>query len=109
MQLYLEVIVPADGTRAATVRNGDFGTSPVFGQLSDKPLLAYLSYVVCDAQRTRRGKKLGAGPNGRPRNPVVRQFNVFQKLTKEFSFNLITIRLFVSICTWLVELLGHWR
>ena len=40
MQLYLEVIVPADGTRAATVRNGDFGTSPIFGQLSDKPLLA---------------------------------------------------------------------
>ena len=38
---------------------------------------------------------------------MVRQFNVFQKLTKEFSFNLITIRLFVSICTWLVKLLGH--
>jgi hypothetical protein len=36
------VIVPADGTRAATVRNGDFGTSPIFGQLSDKPLLASL-------------------------------------------------------------------
>ena len=34
------VIVPADGTRAATIRNGDFGTSPIFGQLSDKPLLA---------------------------------------------------------------------
>jgi hypothetical protein len=36
----LSVIVPADGTSAATVRNGDFGTSPIFGQLSDKPLLA---------------------------------------------------------------------
>jgi hypothetical protein len=34
------VIVPADGTRAATAANGDFGTSPIFGQLSDKPLLA---------------------------------------------------------------------
>ena len=32
--------MPADGTRAATVGNGDFGTSPIFGQLSDKPLLA---------------------------------------------------------------------
>src|SRR2546421_166225 len=31
------VIVPADGTRAATA---DFGTSAFFGQLSDKPLLA---------------------------------------------------------------------
>ena len=36
----LNVIVPADGTRAATVGNGDFGTSPIFGQLSDKRLLA---------------------------------------------------------------------
>ena len=34
------VIVPADGTSAATEGNGDFGTSPIFGQLSDKPLLA---------------------------------------------------------------------
>ena len=34
------VIVPADGIRAATVGNGDVGTSPIFGQLSDKPLLA---------------------------------------------------------------------
>jgi hypothetical protein len=34
------VILPADGTRTATVGNGDFGTSPLFGQLSDKPLLA---------------------------------------------------------------------
>jgi hypothetical protein len=28
--------VPADGTRAATVGNGNFGTSPIFGQLSGK-------------------------------------------------------------------------
>jgi hypothetical protein len=34
------VIVPADGTKAATAANGDFGTSPIFGQLSDKPQLA---------------------------------------------------------------------
>jgi hypothetical protein len=34
------VIVPADGTSAATDGNGDFGTSPIFGQLSDKPALA---------------------------------------------------------------------
>ena len=33
--------MPADGTTAATVGNGDFGTSPVFGQLLGKPLLAY--------------------------------------------------------------------
>jgi hypothetical protein len=33
--------VPADGTTAATVRNGDFGTSPFFGQHSDRPQLVY--------------------------------------------------------------------
>jgi len=39
------VIVPADGTCAATWRRrkkGDFGTSPIYGQLSDKPLLAFV-------------------------------------------------------------------
>jgi hypothetical protein len=29
--------VPADGTSAATEGNGDFGTSPFYEQLSDKP------------------------------------------------------------------------
>jgi hypothetical protein len=32
--------MPADGNRAAYVGTGDFGTSPIFVQLSDKPLLA---------------------------------------------------------------------
>lgn len=32
--------MPADGNRAANLETGDFGTSPVFVQLSDKPLLA---------------------------------------------------------------------
>ena len=41
--LFWSVIVPADGTRAATVGNGDFGTSAFFGLLSDKPLLACIS------------------------------------------------------------------
>jgi len=38
--LLFEAIVPTDGTRAANMRDRDFGTSPIFGQLSDKPLLA---------------------------------------------------------------------
>ena len=38
--LFGVVIMPADGTSAATEGNGDFGTSPIFGQLSDKPQLA---------------------------------------------------------------------
>jgi hypothetical protein len=33
--------MPADGTTAATVWNGDFGASPFFGQLWGKSLLAY--------------------------------------------------------------------
>jgi hypothetical protein len=32
--------MPADGNRAAHVGTGDLGTSPIFMQLSDKPLLA---------------------------------------------------------------------
>ena len=34
------VTVPADGITAATVENENFGTSPFFGQLSDKRPLA---------------------------------------------------------------------
>jgi hypothetical protein len=30
--------VPADGISAASIGNGDFGTSPFFGQLTGKPL-----------------------------------------------------------------------
>jgi hypothetical protein len=43
------IIVLADGTTAATAENGDFGTSPFFGQLSDKALLACHLYVGCRA------------------------------------------------------------
>ena len=39
------VIVPTDGTRAANMGTGDFGTSPIFGQLSDKPLLASILII----------------------------------------------------------------
>jgi hypothetical protein len=35
-QIFRVFSVPADGTGAATVGNGDFGTSPIFGQLSGK-------------------------------------------------------------------------
>jgi hypothetical protein len=34
---YLEMCVPADGTWAVTWKNGDFGRSPIYGQLLDKP------------------------------------------------------------------------
>ena len=33
-------IVLTDGTRAASMEIGDFGTSPIFVRLSDKSLLA---------------------------------------------------------------------
>ena len=38
--IFRNVLVPADGTTATTVRNGDFGTSPFFEQLSNKPPLS---------------------------------------------------------------------
>ena len=47
----LNVIVPADGTRAATVGNGDFGTSPIFGQLPGKLLLARIQGGMSDLKR----------------------------------------------------------
>jgi hypothetical protein len=37
--------MPADGNRAANLRTGDFGTSPIFVQLSDKPLLASVRFT----------------------------------------------------------------
>ncbi len=56
--------MPADGTTAANVGTGDFGTSPIFVQLSDKPLLANISLcgvsehkAQCEA---RNNRQLGA-------------------------------------------------
>ena len=39
-QFYWGVILPADGHQSCQWRIGDFGTSPIFVQLSDKLLLA---------------------------------------------------------------------
>ena len=62
MQTLFGVLLPADGTRTATVGNGDFGTSPFFvGQLSDKPLLA--SICLCGVS--------GAKNNGGSKNYVL--------------------------------------
>jgi hypothetical protein len=36
------VILPADGTALPKGRNGDFGTSPIYRQLSNKPLFALI-------------------------------------------------------------------
>jgi hypothetical protein len=43
MRFYLEFNAPADGTSAASVRNGDFSMLPIFEQLSGKPPLASLT------------------------------------------------------------------
>ena len=52
------VIVPADGTRTATVGNGDFGTFAVFvGQLSDKPLLASIRSCGVSGAKNNGGSK----------------------------------------------------
>ena len=57
--------VPADGTSAASGGTEDFGTSPVFGQLSDKPLLARTS--TCGVWDSKS--------NGGPRNYGLIQFD----------------------------------
>jgi hypothetical protein len=43
----LGIAVPTDGIRAASRGTGDFGTSPIFGQLSGKPLLASTKHLGC--------------------------------------------------------------
>jgi hypothetical protein len=57
--------MPADGTRAANVGTGDFGTSPIFGQLSDKPQLA--SIWLCGVSDAKN--------NGEARNYVLVRFD----------------------------------
>ena len=54
--------MPTDGTRAANMGTGDFGTSPIFVQLSDKQLAChYLCYVGIGKQRTMADRKKCAG------------------------------------------------
>jgi hypothetical protein len=63
-QLQLEYCVPTDGTRAASVGTGDFGTSPIFVQLSDKLLLVSTLLVgVSERKAQWRIDKLCADPN----------------------------------------------
>jgi hypothetical protein len=38
--------------------NGGFGTSPIYGQLPDKPLLVYLPYMECRTQSTIGGREI---------------------------------------------------
>jgi hypothetical protein len=58
-QLYFEFIVPADGTSAAGGGTGDFGTSPVFGQLSGKPFcLPVWNHVGCRKLKNNDGREL---------------------------------------------------
>ena len=53
------VIVPADGTRTATVGNGDFGTSPfLLGSSRTSRCLPVFVYVGYQAQRTMAGRKI---------------------------------------------------
>jgi hypothetical protein len=59
--------VPTDGTRAANVGTGDFGTSPIFVQLSDKPLLVSTLLVgVSERKAQWQIEKLRAGPPPHP-------------------------------------------
>ena len=72
LSLFQKVIVPADGATAATVQNGDFGTSPFFEQLGQATacLCVFMWPAGCKAQeRVKKlgAKKLGAKTVGGPR------------------------------------------
>ena len=45
-KIFWRISYAADSNRAANLGTGDFGTSPVFVQLSDKPLLASIKVCV---------------------------------------------------------------
>src|SRR4029077_3720776 len=62
-------IVPADGTTAATAGNGNFGTSPFFGQLTDKPLLAFTCLNVVPEVTNNSDSKIKPG-TPRPSDPL---------------------------------------
>jgi hypothetical protein len=64
--ILLSGIVPADGTSAASEGIGDFGTSPIFGQPSDKPLLACI--CLCGVWDVKN--------NGGSRNYALIRFDV---------------------------------
>jgi hypothetical protein len=49
----LSVIVPTDGTSAATEGKGDFGTSPIFGQHRTSRCSSIFLYIVSDAKHNR--------------------------------------------------------
>jgi hypothetical protein len=56
---FWSVIVRADGTRTATVGNGDFGTSPLLlGSSRTSRCLPVLGHVGCRAQRTMAGREI---------------------------------------------------
>jgi hypothetical protein len=70
--------VPTDGTRAANVGTGDFGTSPIFVQLSDKPLLVSTLLVgVSERKAQWRIDKLCADPNSSGAVPVQAGLNKY--------------------------------
>ena len=59
MQTLFGVLLPADGTRTATVGNGDFGTSPLLlGSSRTSRCLPVFAYVGCRAQRTMAGREI---------------------------------------------------
>ncbi|MGB6288356.1 MAG: hypothetical protein WBG18_28675, partial [Xanthobacteraceae bacterium] len=70
--------MPTDGTRAANVGTGDFGTSPIFVQLSDKPLLVSTLLVgVSERKAQWRIDKLCADPNSSGAVPVQAGLNKY--------------------------------
>ena len=68
-KIFWRISYAADSNRAANLGTGDFGTSPVFVQLSDKPLLA--SIWVCGVRELKAQWRIRKIPRHRPMMPAL--------------------------------------
>jgi hypothetical protein len=82
-QPYLEYYrVPADGVSAASIGNGNFGTSPFWGSASSKPLLA----CACAGGGCRRQRTIGIEQLNRQRTAgscLIQRLRVILVIVKE--------------------------
>jgi len=81
--------------------NGNFGMSPIYGQLSDKPLLAFAhSHGVLDVEHNRDREIKRRAPSCRPARVSDRQFPDFRSWIGGFSAPVSAhlFRISVSAC-----------
>ena len=81
--------------------NGDFGMSPIYGQLLDKPLLAFAhSHGVLDVEHNRDREIKRRAPSCRPARVSDRQFLDFRSWIGGFSAPVSARRFPISVSAW---------